>query len=127
MAIVLVMVLVLAQDLTSFAREEPSLIKKRATAYCLKGKTCTGIEVRHGICATGDKELIGKTIILYQRLPGDEIGKIIGIYEVEDSGCSSNVIDVWQQDLEECQNFMNLVYEDGCQGKVWVQIFECCG
>lgn len=115
------------QGLTSYADSEPVLIKKRATAYCLKGSTCTGIEVRPGICASGNRELIGKTIIMYQRLPNDEIGEIIGIYEVEDTGCSSNVIDVWMPDLEQCQQFMNRVYEDNCKGKIWVQVLEGVG
>lgn len=114
------------QDRTIYAKE-PELLKRRATAYCLGGITCTGKEVRPGICASGDESLIGKTIIMYQRLPGNGIGKIIGIYEVEDSGCSDHVIDVWQQDLEDCQSFMNLVYEEGCQGKVWIQILEGIG
>lgn len=108
--------------------EDNGLIKKRATAYCLQGKTCTGAEVREGIVASSDKSMIGKTIIMYQRLPGDEVGKVIGIYEVLDTGAmSTSVMDVWQQNLEKCQEFMNLVYEDGCQGKVFIQILDAEG
>lgn len=102
---------------------EPNLIKKRATAYCLDGKTYTGKEVRKGLVACGDKSLVGSTILMYQRLPNGDVGKLIGIYEVEDTGCSEHVIDVWQP-KEECQSFMDKVYEDGCQGKIYIQILE---
>lgn len=109
--------------LNTYANDtQPELIKMRATSYCLSGTTCTGIDVREGICASGRVDLIGKTIILYHRLPNDELGQIIGIYEVQDSGCSDHVIDVWKPDLEMCQEFMNEVYEDGCKGKVFVQV-----
>lgn len=120
------MILTVLIGFTSYANEEPTLIKMRATAYCLDGITCTGKEVRKGIAASGRKELIGKTIILYQRLPNDEIGRGLGIYEVEDSGCKENVIDVWRPDLDSCQEFMNEVYEDGAQGKIWVEVIEDC-
>lgn len=86
-----------------------------------------GTEVRDGVVACGDQSLLGKTIVMYQRLPNDEVGKIIGIYDVEDTGCSKHVIDVWHKDLEQCQEFMNLVYEDGCQGKIFIQVWECQG
>ena len=105
---------------------EPVLYKMNATAYCLEGITASGKQVRKGICATGDKKYLGMTAIVYQRLPGDNIGKIIGIYEVEDTGCSEYVIDVWMPDTE-CQSFMDTVYEDGCKGKVWVQFMEANG
>lgn len=108
--------------------DNQELIKKRATAYCLQGITSTGTEVRPGVAASTDKELIGKTIIMYQRLPDNEVGKLIGIYQIEDTGdMSKHVIDVWQQDLEACQQFMNLIYEDGCGGKVWIQVLEAKG
>lgn len=125
---IILTVAILTQGLTSYADSEPVLIKKRATAYCLKGITSTGTQVRSGVAASGDQELIGKTIVMYQRLPGDKVGKIIGIYQVEDSGCSKHVIDVWHEDLERCQQFMDTVYEDGCQGKIYIQIWErACG
>lgn len=98
-----------------------------ATAYCLPGITASGQQVRHGICAMHDKELIGKTVIIYKRLPDGSIGETIGIYEVLDTGCKKNVVDVWCEDLEECQEFMNKVYEDGCKGKIWIQIIEAEG
>lgn len=106
--------------------EIPLLYKARATAYCLENKTCTGKDVREGICASGDPRYIGQTIIMYQRLPDGSVGDIIGIYECEDSGCSSHVIDVWCE-AEDCQSFMDTVYRDGCQGKIWIQILNAKG
>lgn len=110
---------------TSYADEQPTLVKGYATAYCLEGITATGKEVRKGICATGRREWLGKTAVIYQRLPDGNVGKILGIYEVEDTGCKESVIDVWCPE-EECQDFMNKVYEDGCKGKIWIQIIEEC-
>lgn len=71
-----------------------------------------------------EQNLMGKTIILYQRLPDGSKGKEIGTYEIADTGCKKNVIDVWQPNLEECQKFMNLVYEDGCKGKIYYEVKE---
>lgn len=106
--------------------EEPNLIKAHATAYCLPGKTANGTEVREGICAMSDPSLIGMTAVVYQRLPGGSIGSYIGTYEIEDTGCSDNVIDVWCTE-EDCQSFMDSVYENGCKGKVYVQIVDAKG
>lgn len=105
---------------------EPELLKMRATAYCLDGKCANGEPVRKGVCATGNKALIGKTVIVYQRLPNGTVGELIGIYEITDTGCSKYVIDVWRP-KEECQRFMDRVYEDGCQGKVFIQLIEAEG
>lgn len=107
--------------------DDVGLIKAHATAYCLDGITATGSKVRSGICATGNKEWLGKTVVMYQRLPNGNVGKIIGIYEIEDTGCKPTVIDVWEQDLDKCQEFMNRVYEDGCKGKVYIQIIDAEG
>lgn len=127
-SIILTMMLVILVSLKSSAAEiEPQMKKMHTTAYCLDGQTASGQYVRKGLCACGDKALFGKTVILYQRLPSGEIGDIIGIYEVLDTGCSKNVIDVWFPNLEECQEYMNRVYEDGCQGKVYVQIIDAEG
>ena len=102
-----------------------------ATAYCVSGVTASGEITRDGICA-GKDEWLGKTIILYQRLPGNKIGEQIGIYECLDTGGTpglkeGKVIDVWCQDLDTCQEFMNLVYEDGCQGHVYIQVIDADG
>ena len=108
----------------------PELIKGFVTAYT--GPTDTtymGTKCRKGICG-GCKEYLGKTIILYKRLPGDEIGEIIGIYECQDTGTGTKsfqegkVIDVWQPDEESIQEFANLTWSDGCKGKVFIQIVE---
>lgn len=103
---------------------QPELIPMHATAYCLDGVTASGEPVRKGICASGRKELFGKTIILYQRLPDGSIGRGLGIYEVKDTGCKPNVIDIWRPNLDECQDVMDAVYEDGCKGKIFVQVIE---
>ena len=119
---------------TSYGKDEqPELIKGYATAYNgPSDHTYTGKPVHKGICG-GCQAYIGKTIILYQRLPGDEIGQILGIYECEDTGPSTDafkegrLIDVWCEDLDACQEFMNRVYEDGCQGHVWIEVIQADG
>jgi len=115
------------------AEDQPTLIKGYATAYNgPTDTTYTGKPVHKGICG-GCQVYIGKTIILYQRLPGDEVGEILGIWECLDSGDSTDafkegrLIDIWCEDLEACQRFMDRVYEDGCQGKVFIQVLEADG
>ena len=93
--------------------------RMHATAYCLQGKTYTGHQVHKGIAATGDKSLLGKTVIVYQRLPDGSMGDYVGIFEIEDTGCSQNVLDVWQPTLEDCQDFMDTVYKNGAKGRVY--------
>lgn len=113
------------------AEDQPTLIKGYATAYNgPSDHTYTGKPVHEGICG-GCEAYIGKTIILYQRLPGDEIGTCLGIWECLDTGTGTEgfqqgrVIDCWMPE-DELQDFMNRVYEDGCEGKVWIQIVEDC-
>lgn len=109
--------------------QEPTLVKMRATAYNDTGNlTYSGTKPHYGT-AGGCKDMIGKTIIMYQRLPNDEVGEIIGIFEIEDTGSAKgaregHVIDVWRPNVDECQEFMNRVYEDDCGGKVWVQFID---
>ena len=118
---------------TSYGKDEqPELIKGYATAYNgPTDTTCTGKQVHKGICG-GCKDYIGKTIILYQRLQGDEIGQIIGIYECEDTGPGTDgfregrVIDVWMP-KDECQDFMDLLYTNNAHGKVFIQIISAEG
>lgn len=118
-----------ANATTSREPESPELIKMRATAYLDTGNlTYTGKKGHLGI-AGASKNHIGQTAIVYQRLPGDVLGEVIGIYEIEDTGpaegaSSGYVIDIWQPDMAGCQQFMNRVYEDGCGGKVFVQFFD---
>lgn len=110
--------------------EEPEMIKGYATAYYLTGITRSGEYTREGICAS-TYDRLNKTIILYQRLPDDSVGDVIGIYECKDTGGKAiqkgKTIDVWRPTLDECQEFMNLVYEDGCKGHVWIQILDSEG
>ncbi len=127
----LILVIFLLSPLTVKAESQPELRMMRATAYCIHGITKSGEHTRPGICAMR-KEEIGKTAIVYQRLPGNEVGEIIGIFEVKDTGqteglLNGNVIDCWYPDMDACQAFMNRVYEDGCQGKVFVQLVEADG
>lgn len=117
----------------SSANSQPTLIKGYATAYNgPTDTTCTGAKVRHGICG-GCEDYIGKTIVLYQRLPDNEVGEIIGIYECLDTGTGTDafregrLIDVWCADLDECQAFMDRVYANGAKGKVWIQIINAEG
>lgn len=107
------------------------LKKARATAYCMGTVTASGNKVREGICA-GKPEWMGKTILVYQRLPGDKVGDLIGIYECLDTGGTEAikngwVIDIYQPDLEACQDFMDLVYAEGCEGKIFIQVIDAAG
>ena len=124
---------ILALSLTASSVDLSSsmILSGYATAYCQCGVTASGEITHDGICA-GKEEWLGKTIILYQRLPDNEIGDQIGIYECLDTGGTpglkeGRVIDVWCQDLDTCQDFMNLVYEDGCQGHVYIQVIDADG
>lgn len=110
---------------------EMGLIAGHATAYCLTGTTASGTYTRDGVCASCSSRL-GKTIILYQRLPDGSVGKQIGIYECEDTGGTEGlhngtVIDVWRSDKEQAHEFMELLYEDGCKGKVYIQVLDAEG
>lgn len=118
---------------SSLANEEPTLIKGFATAYPSENDvTYYGDKVYEGICG-GCKAYYGKTIVLYQRLPNDEVGEIIGIYECLDWGPATpafqegRVIDVYRSSRDRCQDFMNRVYEDDCQGRVFIQVLEAAG
>lgn len=99
------------------------LIKGRATVYSLEGTTKMGTQTRIGMCASGNKELIGKQIVVYQRLPDNSKGEALGIYTVEDTGCKENVVDLW---YPEClsDKVIDRTYENGCSGKVYIQIVE---
>ena len=118
---------------TSYADSQPTLIKGYATAYIGESEyKYTGDRVREGICG-GCEAYIGKTIVLYQRLPNDEVGNIIGIYECLDTGMGTEgfkqgkVIDVYKPNLDECQAFMDLIYTNGAKGKVFIQIIDAEG
>ena len=126
-------ILILSLSIKVKANNEPELIKGFATAYPSdKDTTYKGDKVHEGICG-GCKEYYGKTIVLYQRLPGDEVGEIIGIYECLDWGPGTQgfqegrVIDVYRSSKDRCKEFMKRVYEDDCQGKVFIQVIDAKG
>ena len=110
------------------SEEQPLLQKAHATAYCQTGTMASGQQTRDGVCA-GAKEYLGCVIVVYQRLPDGSVGDYLGMWECLDTGGTDGlkngtVVDIWQQDLESCQDFMDLVYEDGCQGKVYIQVIK---
>ena len=82
-------------------------IRMKATAYCLNGTTATQTKTRPGICA-GKREWFGKYAVVYADDNG-EIGNLIGIYRVEDTGGeairSGRVLDIWMPTEEECFQF----------------------
>ena len=95
-------------------------LKGRATVYSLQGKTALGTDTRYGICATGNKELLGKYVILYQRLPDDKKGECLGIFSVEDTGCKKDVIDIWCP-IEYQKMIIDRTYENDCDGRIYIQ------
>lgn len=119
-----ILIIALISFRSNAAEEQPILVAYKATAYCLPGTMANGEEVRPGACAVSDRKMLGKTLIMYQRLPDGSVGEMIGIYDICDTGCKKGVVDVWQPTYEECQGFMNRVYEDGCKGKVFIQILD---
>lgn len=81
--------------------------KMEATAYCLNGTTATQTKTRPGICA-GKRSWFGKLAVVYADNNG-EIGNLIGIYRVEDTGGESirsgRVLDIWMPTEDECFQF----------------------
>ncbi len=133
----ILLVLIIFPKMSTYAEvteydEIPYLQKMHATAYVGPSDyTYSGKHVREGLAAANKKHL-GQTAIVYQRLPGNKVGEVIGIYEIEDTGntkgiIDDNVIDIWCNDLDNCQLLMDRVYENGCQGKVFVQFLEAEG
>lgn len=126
--LVLVVLFLMLGACKAHAEEAEELKKGCSTAYCLKGKTASGIETRCGICA-GASKYLGKMIIIYQRLPDDSVGKMLGVFECKDTGGTDAIrngycIDVWFPDHDTCQGWMNLVYMDGCKGKIYFKVVE---
>lgn len=116
----LIAILTVVMSINSFT--DTLMVPMHATYYDLQGTTASGLPTGDGICATGNKNLLGCEAILYQRLPDGSKGKYIGTYLIADTGCSNRVIDVWKPNTSEGQEFMDKVYEDGCKGKIWVEI-----
>ena len=128
-----ILTIVLTFCLKAKAEDQPTLIKGFATAYNgPSDHTYTGKPVHEGICG-GCEAYIGKTIILYQRLPGDKVGQILGIWECLDTGTGTEgfqqgrVIDVYKPTIEDCQKFMDLIYTNNAKGKVFIQVLESEG
>ena len=99
-----------------------------ATAYCIEGVTRSGEMTHEGICAAKE-EWLGNYILVFQRLPDGKIGDFIGGYLVADTGGTQGlrdgkVVDIWKPDLDSCQEFMEIVYEDNCQGKIYICVLE---
>ena len=131
--LVTLVTIILNSNYVNAKDSEPELVKGWATAYNgPTDTTCTGIKCREGICGAC-KEYLGKVVVLYQRLPGDKVGKVIGIYECLDTGTGTKsfqegkVIDVWQPDDKAIQDFADLIWEDGCEGKVFIQVIDGVG
>lgn len=86
---------------------DDAYIEMQATAYCIDGTTATGTHTRRGICA-GKREWFGKTAVVYADNHG-EIGDLIGIYKVEDTGGdpirSGKVLDIWVPSYDEAIQF----------------------
>ena len=127
--LVILMIVLLQPKFVKAQESEPELIKGYVTAYNgPSDTTCMGTKCREGICG-GCEAYLGKVIILYKRLPGDEIGDLIGIYECQDTGTGTKsfqegkLIDVWQP-KDELQDFINMTWEDGCNGKVFIQVID---
>lgn len=90
-----------AEDLNEY-------IEMEATAYCLDGTTATGTHTRPGICA-GKREWFGKTAVVYADDHG-EIGDLIGIYKVEDTGGAPKIkngqcLDIWMSSYDAAIQF----------------------
>lgn len=88
-------------DIARAAEIEEGLIQPVwITGYCIKGQTASGEETRAGICAYRPRD-IGKTAMVY-----DADMKLIGIYEVKDTGGqnirSGTTLDIWFPTKEEC-------------------------
>lgn len=87
--------------------EVGSYFRMKATAYCLNGTTATQTKTRPGICA-GKREWFGKLAVVYADDNG-EIGNLIGVYRVEDTGGESirsgRVLDIWMPTEDECFQF----------------------
>lgn len=130
---VFLVILVTSGYIVKYEVKADELIKGYVTVYTSKPNaiTSTGNKVREGICASS-KEYKGKTIIIYQRMPDNSIGNVLGIYECLDTGGTKGikqgiVIDVWKPDDKSKDEFINKSYENDCDGKIWIQILDSNG
>ena len=114
--------------LSSHKTKADDLIKGVSTSYCIKGITASGEITHQGICA-GSPKYLGKKIEIYQRLPGDKVGMYLGMFDCKDTGKTKAIrngycIDVWMPDQQACQKWMDLVYLNDCNGKIYFKIIE---
>ena len=130
---VFLIILVTSGYIIRYEVKANELIKGYVTVYTSKSNaiTSTGNKVRKGICASS-KEYEGKTIIIYQRMPDNSIGDVLGIYECLDTGGAKGiksgiVVDVWKPDNESKDEFINRSYENDCDGKIWIQVLDSNG
>lgn len=93
------------KPLTAYAEDNPygTPFQIESTAYCYGEITASGQAVREGIAA-GRREWIGLTAILYED-DGGEIGELIGIYEILDTGGDERIkngtcIDIYIPDYD---------------------------
>lgn len=126
-------ILVISIYILRYEVKAEELKKGHVTVYTSKSDaiTSTGNKVREGICASS-KEYEGKTIIIYQRMPDNSVGDVLGIYECLDTGGTKGikqgiVIDVWKPDNESKDEFINRSYENDCDGKIWIQVLNSNG
>jgi len=74
-----------ASESTANDYKEPKMI--RTTCYLPTGNPCaTGVMPQEGITVAGKREWFGMTCILYQVKKDGSLGKMIGMYEVQDTG-----------------------------------------
>lgn len=96
--LILISLLAICRERAQAAEQE--LIPVHITGYCLRGLTKSETPARHGICAFRPED-IGKTAVVY-----DGELRLIGIYEIEDTGGENvragYVLDVWCESKEEC-------------------------
>lgn len=113
----------------NMSKDPSNLIATNATAYCINGVTASGEWTREGICAS-KSEYIDDYIFVYQKLPDGSVGKLIGFYECKDTGgaavANGQIVDIWKPNMNECQAFMDTVYEDGCGGQVYIYVYDTC-
>lgn len=124
--VIIVSMVILVNSRRIVGAEE--LIKGVSTAYCLQGVTASGEITHEGICA-GAKKYLGKTIEIYQRLPNNTPGRYLGTFQCLDTGNTKAIkkgicIDVWMPNMDKCKEWMNKVYADGCNGRIYFKIIE---
>lgn len=117
-----------SEDLTNYILGTTDLQLAHVTAYTDCGYTKSGQYIREGICA-GKEEWLGCVAVIYQRMPDGSIGECLGMYEILDTGGTEglkngSVIDVWQPTQHQCDEFIDKSYENGCEGKIYLQIIK---